>query len=525
MWIEINQDSFAITQSGFVQHADGPNIIFTSPGLNTITHLRDLKEAEYGIALSIDTVNRNVAFGRDYLGHYPLLYAQSDDAIFISDDFNTITAWLEKKHIALTVSEESLALYFVMGYVPQGRTLYDQVTTCSNATLYHWQNGNVTSEDIFTPIDVDESIGISDLRDCLEQEMAKQASAHSDIDVWCSGGLDSCIISHLMNTNGRHANLLSLENDDYIKREYGEGEYQFARELADKLGLDLRSAVLTPEFFAQRYNDFIAQHLSPIVDLVVPPKYSLAYATNKIAMTGEGGDPLFSGVKNNAFLFSLHIHPKQDVGWLYSKVHGRLYKALDSLFTHGDELKGFVSEYFVKQFDKYPGDYTRKLFYMNTFGKQGGMIFPKNYYAGKTYGIKTLHPLTSLSMYKLAFSLRDDMKYNYPDGKLALIDAYKDELPDFVTTRKKSGTRLPLAYHVDNIAPNGLQPKVLSEFDYLDQAALSSLGQAQNPHTKDVLLQYGLITLDKWLSKSQGENNARTLSNTPCREQQRRATG
>lgn len=517
MWIEINQGNFDINFSGFTETEHERGALYTSPGLGNIETIHDLIDAEYGVAVYVDKLSRRVDFGRDYLGHYPLLYALGNDSIFISHDFNTIVAWLKREGISLTVSEESLALYFVMGYVPQGRTLYEQVKTCNNTSLYHWKDGKVREEDVFSPIDVDHKIGIHDLRDCLEREIARQAAANEDVDVWCSGGLDSCIVAHLMNTNGRTANLLSLDFDDYTKQNSGPGEYHFAQELADSLGLSLRSVILTPEYYLQRYFDFVSQHLSPVIDLVVPPKYALSHATYRVAITGEGGDPLFSGVKNNGFLFSLSVNPGEDVGWLYAKAHSRSHGALEKFFTRGDELRCFVSEYFRKQFDKYPGDYVRKLLYINAIEKQGGMIFPKNYYAGKAYGVKTIHPITSLNMYKLAFSMRDDMKYRYPNGKLALIEAYKSELPSFVTTRKKSGTRVPLNDFIDMLAPNGLQMNALEEIECLDQRALqvhNEVSRELPQNNDDILLQYGLVTLENWLSTSIGGNYASNLSYT-----------
>ena len=507
MWLEITFDTFDIRQRGFHRHCrDDGSVLYVSPGLTGLESVAQIRTAEYGQAIAVNPTRRTVSFARDYLGHFPLLYACTDKALFISDELGEVRQWLLAQGGQLTLSEEALALYFTMGYVPQGHSLFDQIRTCKNASIYHWERGRLRREDIFQAVETDRDFPLVEIKHLIDDEVARLAASSDRVDVWCSGGLDSSIMAHCCNSQGRRADLLSLSYDDAIRAEYGDGEWHFAQEMASHCGARLREVKLTKELYTSVYQCFVQQHINPVVDIVVPPKYALASASREFAVTGEGGDPLFSGVKNNMVLYLLHRNPRMPVGHVYALAHGRLFSYVDKLLKRGGELVDFVANYFDKQFAAYPGDITRKLFYLNALGKQGGMIFPKNYYAGKRYGVKVRHPMTALSVYEAAFRLSDEKKYQYPIGKLALIELYKDNLPDSIVKRRKSGTRLPLRSYMKYITGGKTELSALFDSDAFNNEALSAIVNSADDDA-DSLLMYGLHTLDQSLSGNNGGNN------------------
>ena len=131
MKIIIDLERFVVVgETGFapVQNANGTDkhspdrTLYVPPGLQ-ISSIDELANSEYGQAISIDYDKREVQFGRDYLGHYPLLFMQTRTYLIISDEIHDIISWCNDKGIKLTLSAKALALYFTMGYVPQGFTL------------------------------------------------------------------------------------------------------------------------------------------------------------------------------------------------------------------------------------------------------------------------------------------------------------------------------------------------------------------------------------------------------------------
>jgi len=497
MWFEITQDNFSVQYEGLYCHKKGANNIYSSLQGDIVNEISDLMEMESCFAIEVKPEQQQVSFARDYLGFFPLIYTAAENKLFITDEMARAVEWLKQHGITPSVSDQSLALYFTMGYIPQGRSLYSEIYSCCNASIYIWSKGVVHQNNCFTPIDVDPAVSLSDLDESIEKTVKHIDSLHDEIDVWCSGGLDSAIMAQCFNSNGRQARLLSMGYSKEVTAEFGRGEIPFVELMQKSLDAELDFVVLDHDCYCSAYEQFVQHHIGPVVDTVVVPKYALAQGTRSAAVTGEGGDPLFSGVKNNVLLFVMQNAPHVNIGEAYARAHDRLFDHIETLFENGAELKHWVISYMNEMIEKYPGDLVRKLFYLNTFEKQGGMIFPKNYYAAKANDIKIYHPLTSLETYKIAFAIADDKKYRYPKGKLALIDIYRDRLPSDIVNRKKTGTRLPISLYLNAIDSWDNAREVLDNTDFLKAQLLGKYQQVNDECL--ALKNYALVTLANWI--------------------------
>jgi asparagine synthase (glutamine-hydrolysing) len=500
MWLEVERASFRVTQEGFDRRpTPHGRDLYVSPGNKTLCGVEDLAHAEYCQAVEVDDRRRTVSFGRDYLGHHPLVYAEARGKLFVSDELAEAARWLERHGTALTLSEEAIALYFAMGYVPQGMTLHRELKSCRNASLYRWHAGRVTHESLFRPVAADTGFPLEELGARIRAQVRRIAARGEPIDVWCSGGLDSSIMAVLFNEQGHRAELLTLSYDDAL--DCAASELRFAREVCGHVRARLRYAKLTPENYRDTFRRCAGTHLGPVVDYLVPLKYALAKATRKLAVTGEGGDPLFSGAKNNFMLYLASRHPELPLGRVHAMAHKRLYEHIPGFLKRGDALRAFVDAYLAGLLERYPGDLVRKLLYANTFEKQGGMIFPKNYYAGKRYGVDVLHPLTGLDVYRAAFSLPDERKYVYPRGKLALLELYGDALPRSIVERRKSGTRLPLDAYLGYLLADRPCLDALRDCGLFRTESLHRLLAGGPRRRGELVLLYGLLSLSAWLTR------------------------
>jgi len=504
MWLEVDADTFAVRQHGFdIQARDGKTL-YVSPGVTGLNSVDDLTSAEYAQAVEVDARNRAVRFGRDYLGHFPLLYAYTDRRLFVTDELTDARQWLQRQGVRLTVAEEALALYFAMGYVPQGMTVFKEISTCENTHVYRWQDRKLSKLRTFTPVEPDERFPLEELRTRIDSDVQAWYRSARAVDVWCSGGLDSSIMAYCFNTGGRKADLLTLSYSQEATAARGEGEIPFARHSASSCAANLRYVELNRDVYREVYERFVQQHVNPVIDYVVPPKYALARASRDLAITGEGGDPLFSGVKNNMVLYTRQQYPSLPLGWIYAMAHKRFAGRVEQIFKRGSELRRFVTDYLEGLFAFYPGELTRKLFYLNTLVKQGGLILPKSYYAGKRYGVRVRHPLTALAVYDAAFRLPDAKKYSYPKGKLALIELYKKHLPATIVERKKSGTRLYLDHYLGYLLDGKLDLDALRATEMFDGAFLAR-HETGTMSDMETLLAYALHTLNSWL-KNNGDS-------------------
>ena len=322
--------------------------------------------------------------------------------------------------------------------------IFDSIGVCRNTEIYKWDGNVVKSSRTFLPISPDKTTQISAVESAIDEEISLVTRSHPELDAWCSGGIDSSTIAYLHNIKGRKAELLTLSYGQALIASYGEGEIPHARTMATACGMPLRTVEMEEELFKKVHTSFVTGHHSPVIDTCLLAKYALASATRKAAVTGEGGDPIFGGVKNDFVSYYRYRNPSVSIGQIYSLSHKRFGPNLPDIMVRGSELNQFSAEYFQNLFELYPGDLIRQLFYLNTFEKQGGMIFPESYYPTKRSGVRIFHPLTSRRVYEVAFSLTDEKRYVYPNGKLVLESLYRDKLPSSIVNREKSGTQIPL---------------------------------------------------------------------------------
>jgi len=502
MWLEIELNHFTIKNHGFIERNQPNNTIYTSPGLEKLSSIRDLIETEQGIAIEVDKNKKHITFGRDYLGQYPLLFMQENNKLFLTDDILYIDWWAKKNGIDLTLSEEALALYFSFGYVPQDMTLFREIKSCKNITLYHYKNDKIIEENVFTPVEEMEAASINDVERCIFNEALKLKNSHDNFDVWCSGGIDSSAMAYCFGHNNSTTEILTLGYDEATIEKFGDGEIQYASEISQHCKTPLRHAQLSIDNFILLHEQLTNGHIGPVIDTCAIAKYALSQATRNTAVTGEGGDPVFGGVKNTNVLFAHSQHPQLALGWIYAYAHRRFFNRLDDIFIHGKELTDYVVEYLNKKFKFYPGDLLRKLFYLNTIEKQGGMIFPQSYCPGKRYGISIHHPLTNLSVYQSAFHLKDEKRYLYPDGKLVLSQLFRDKIPESIIKRKKSGTIIPLRNFMEKMPANCFDVTALKSSGYFNEEILGKINTYADDEPQ--LLTYGFITLNKWLLNRKG---------------------
>ncbi len=183
MWFEITLDDFSVKHEGLYCHNKAGGDVYSSLQEDIINNVSDLMEMESCYAIEIQTDNRQVLFARDYLGFFPLIYTTIEKKLFVTDEMPEAVEWLRQHGVTPQVSDKSLALYFTMGYIPQGRSLYKEISTCCNASIYSWSGGAVNCKDCFVPIDVDPSVSLLDLDESIENTVSSIDSLHDDIDI------------------------------------------------------------------------------------------------------------------------------------------------------------------------------------------------------------------------------------------------------------------------------------------------------------------------------------------------------
>jgi asparagine synthetase B (glutamine-hydrolysing) len=502
-WFDIDLQTFSVHVQGFEQKRLGHRTLYHSPGAGWVSDIADLRELEYAQVILVDPVARTVAFGRDYLGHYPLTCASLPDRLFVSDSYVAVHNAVHVHGGAPRVCEESVALYFTMGFVPHGRSLFKQILNCRATSYYLWQAAKLTCVDLFKPVSIRRGDSVQEIGEAIEQEVARCAAQSDKIDIWCSGGLDSSIMAMRFNTKGRRADLLTLSYGDAIHEAHGDGERHFVRAVARAANAPIRDVDLAPQRFEQLHDLFTAHHNGPVIDLPLPPKYALAAATRDMAITGEAGDTFFGGTKNALMAWAHHRQPHAPLGRLYAMAHGRFFGALGQIFRRGGEMASFAEAHCEQLVQSYPGDLQRKLFYLNTHEKLGSMIFAQSYFPSQVFGKRVRHPFAALSVYRTAFSVPDHRKFSYPFSKIALTELHEDQLPLLITRRKKSGTQLPLRLYLESLKRSKLDFSALGDTGIFDGQLMQRLSEPQSRAELPSSLLYAFVTLNLWLQKKE----------------------
>ena len=147
----------------------------------------------------------------------------------------------------------------------------------------------------------DEEEAVERFIELLEDSVKVRLRADVPVTLFLSGGLDSSLVAKLAGVKEAFTCQFD-EFKDTIDEE------RYARDLADKLGIELRLVRPTREEFLADL-PALAYHLEmPTGSFSVFPLYRLAEACHragyKVILSGEGSDELFAGYARNEFLLA-----------------------------------------------------------------------------------------------------------------------------------------------------------------------------------------------------------------------------
>lgn len=246
-----------------------------------------------------DKEQSSMFLARDRLGEKPLVYVDHFEGgvTFASELKALIAAGVTSVDIDLEVLE----LYLSLNYVPGTASLLKGVQRLAPGCWRLYARGKpVTAGRYWTPPDptaaplryrtVEEAL--PELRQRLDRSVAMALRSDVPVTLFLSGGVDSSLIAESAVRQGRIDTAYCLDF-----QEEGFSEWAKAKQVADRLGVELRRAVAQvpdPDLFQT-----IANHNDdPLADSSSVAVWFLAQRTAqdfKVAITGDGGDELFGG--------------------------------------------------------------------------------------------------------------------------------------------------------------------------------------------------------------------------------------
>lgn len=301
VWITFNGEIYnyrelrpQLEQQGhrFRTHSDTETIVhlYEQYGDEFVSHLRGM----FAIAIW-DRRRHRIVLVRDRLGQKPLVYCHHDQRLLFASEIKAI---LTLDDVPRDVRPRAIDEYLTYGYIPHPGTIYQQIHKLPPAHIAVFENGRMSTKCYWQPpAKPDTQASYDDL--CNElQEVVKesvQLRMRSDVPLgaFLSGGIDSTIITGLMQEHARQATntfTISFPVDGF-------DESAYAKIASEHLGTNHRVMQVQPDSLSL-LEELVELFDEPFADSSAVPTYYLAKLTRehvKVALTGDGGDELFAG--------------------------------------------------------------------------------------------------------------------------------------------------------------------------------------------------------------------------------------
>lgn len=256
-------------------------------------------EGMYAFAIW-DRNTRQLILGRDRFGEKPLFYTQTADGnLVFASELNALCAGLQNEP---EIDPDALDAFFVLGYVPGERTLFQGIRQLPPASVLRWSMA--TRKIAMRPYwsmpsqSLSRQDSVATLAEeggeLLRRSVQSRLVADVPVGVFLSGGLDSTLVAS-MAADATSAQLKTFT----VGYDTGDvGEAQQARATAAQLGSHHHEVILSSADIAGRVGKVMGALDQPNADPALVALHAVAEearCTVTVAVGGEGADELFGG--------------------------------------------------------------------------------------------------------------------------------------------------------------------------------------------------------------------------------------
>lgn len=428
-----------------------------------------------------DSQNKTLLAGRDRIGKKPLFYQQLGKKISIASE---LPALRKLTDISWSECLDSTADYLRHGFFLPGTTAYNEVKELRPGHLLNWSQHDGVVDSPHWRLKVGGYTGskaqaVEQCRELMNASMKRRMVADVEVGAFLSGGVDSSLVVALMqSTCGVTPKTFSI---GFSQKAYDETRY--ARQISKKYDTEHYERCMT-DWDTNRLVALITNHVGqPFADSSILPTAmvcDLASEHVKVALSGDGGDELFSGYeryKVRAYLGWYMALPLQIRKTVKALIHRSaryipafsgpapkiLLLALDVLERSEDETPYTASlMYQNESFSVLAPDLADKghrppvqLENSNLHDVQAMMqgdalvylpqdILVKVDRASMAHSLETRSPFLDTELVEHAFSLPLQWHRTPSRGKQILKNAFQHLLPKEIWNRKKQGFGVPL---------------------------------------------------------------------------------
>ncbi len=483
-------------------------------------------------AISIyNNKSKKILLIRDKSGEKPLYYVKSGDNFFFSSEIKVL---LQIPGIAKQLNRPRLSEYFTHGFVHAPNTLIQSIKKLPPATVLTF---NVQTQSLVTKKywDVSSfnntaiSINVRSSRSILDKLLSDSVMLRliSDVPIGCflSGGIDSSLICQyavLVNPMLRtySATFPGYENQD---------ESIFSSYVAKMLKTNHTQVECTSTAVIEVLENLGTLIDEPIVDPAFVPTFLLAREARKkvkVVLTGEGADELFAGysrytVETQKEKLHNAIISSKLTQYIWKQVFGntrrRILLPIDKRYSPQhvwDMHELCLAEKYTKEpglmNERYYSPKKSTLFYLQTndFARYlSDQLLNKVDKATMAANLEARAPYLDSRIIEYAFSIPDNQKHNFLQGKLALKKVAEKYFPKKYVWRKKHGFEMPLSewfkkdlkmYAYDSLSAAAKYPTI---FEYARYKRI--IDDHMNGSKNNANKIWSMIVLTRWLLRNE----------------------
>ncbi len=531
----------------FRTHSDTETIVhgYEQWGDDVVSHLRGM----FAFALW-DSRRRRLLVARDRLGIKPLYYELRDGVLRFGSELRSLHAG----GVSPVISDEAIAWYLALGYVPDPLSIYQNVRKLPPGHFLVWSAESPDSVEVkryWTPVRpevrMSEDEAVEEIRRLLAQAVTSHLESEVPLGAFLSGGLDSSTVVSLMarEAAGR------VRTFSIGFEEMGYNEAPHAKAVAAALGTDHTELTLTLAA-DQVIDGLIALFDEPFADSSALPTYfvsELARRDVTVALSGDGGDELFAGYTRYADVMRRGTLPAamRPFPALAGRMlpHGALGR--NRLLDLGRSWQGRYATTVALPVEVGAGGVARRelagwlppfpqllsRWFAGTEGRDRvtamTMVDMQSYLPGDiltkvdrtsmAVSLEARVPLLDHPLVEFAASLPGDLKLRDGSGKWIFRKAITGIVPEIVLRKPKQGFAVPLERwfrtdlrgRLDGLTSGG------PALEYVDERALGRLVSEHLRGRRDHSHQlWRVLALDLWLRTSRsvgfGEASGRLVS-------------
>lgn len=514
------------------------NILFSG---NSDTEVLLLAIEFYGIEATINMIEGMFAFAlwdaekeelylvRDRTGEKPLYYGVFDNTLVFSSQISAMKCFPSWEG---SIDKSALNLLLRHKYIPAPYSIYTGVNKLDSGTylkikkdlgnividkITYWSCVDIALKGMKNHLSISTDDAIERLDSLLTTSIKQQMQSDVPFGALLSGGVDSSTVVGIMQANSTSkVNTFSIGFDVP-----GYNEATFAKETASHLGTNHSELYVTEKDAWSTAPDMWSIYDEPFADSSQIPTFlvsKLAKSQVTVALTGDGGDELFSGysryvraenlwrtsnslpsfskkiisklsgvLPNNSTCFSNSINRfKLASSYLEYEEFPLFYKQLVSDWKRPDLLTNVSDPKFV--FD----DFSTKIaeseldvspieqaMLIDSISYLSDDILAKVDRASMGVSLETRVPMLNSKVIEFAWSLPLDFKYRNSEQKWILKKVLDKYVPRKMHERPKMGFGVPLAIWLQgplhDWASDLLQPKLLEEEGFFDPEVIERM--------------------------------------------------